>query len=141
MPNTDNAPKPTAPRGTKAIPLMLKDHATRVDRIVGWALVDAADYPALARFRWGMLCSGSTAYAMRSEHVPGTASDSTAIYMHRAVLGLPNGTGHATEADHINFNGLDNRRANLRVVTRSEQNRHRRPYTRRPKQPAQAVAP
>lgn len=123
-----DAPMPVIPDGARAIPLMCKDRKSRIDRIVGWALVDDADYTALSRFRWGMLRSGKTNYAKRSEHVPGTTSDSTAIYMHREVLGLLPGAGHAVEADHANHQGLDNRRANLRVVTRNEQNQNRRRF-------------
>ena len=38
------------------------------------------------------------------------------VRMHRAVLDVPTGKF----IDHINHNGLDNRKANLRVVTRLE---------------------
>lgn len=46
----------------------------------------------------------------------------TAISMHRVIMNTPKGM----ETDHINGNGLDNRRENLRIVTRREnqQNRH-----------------
>ena len=108
----------------KRIPLM------RHKQVVGYATVDAADFPALSRYRWGMLKSGRTFYAYRQEHIKGTVSGARSFYMHRVVLGLPHGTGHAIEADHINHDGLDNRRVNLRVVTRNEQNQHRRPQAR-----------
>lgn len=124
----------SVPEGAKAIPLMRRNRRTREDRIVGHALVDAADYPAFSGFRWGMLKSGRTHYAYRQQHIEGTRSGNRAFYMHREVLGLPSGTGHAIEADHLNHEGLDNRRSNLRVVTRSEQNLHRRSWTRKPKE-------
>lgn len=43
-----------------------------------------------------------------------------AVYLHRAVLGLSKGDG--CEADHINGNKLDNRRENLRLVNRTQNN-------------------
>ncbi|MCL6489090.1 MAG: HNH endonuclease [Alicyclobacillus mali] len=42
------------------------------------------------------------------------------LYMHRMVLETNQG-----DIDHINHNGLDNRRENLRIVTRSENLRNR----------------
>lgn len=42
--------------------------------------------------------------------------------MHRVILNAPKGS----EVDHINGDGLDNRRANLRFVTRSQNCRNQR---------------
>jgi hypothetical protein len=107
---------------------MRKNRETKEDCIVGYTLVDEADYEEVSRKRWGMIRSGRTCYAMRSQFIPGTASGAVAIYLHRMLLGLQPGGGHAIEADHINFDGLDNRRSNLRVVTRDEQNQGRRKF-------------
>lgn len=107
---------------TAKIPLM------RFTEVVGHAVVDAADLPALTVYRWAMIKSGRTCYAYRREHIKGTSNGCRSIYMHREILGLPCGTGHAIEADHINHDGLDNRRLNLRTVTRNEQNQSRRAF-------------
>lgn len=40
------------------------------------------------------------------------------VYMHRLILNPPNGS----DVDHINRNGLDNRRSNLRITTRRQNN-------------------
>jgi hypothetical protein len=45
------------------------------------------------------------------------------VYLHRCILNL---TDPSVKADHLNGNGLDNRRVNLRVCSPSENNRNRR---------------
>lgn len=84
------------------------------------ALVDDEDYPELSKYRWCAHKDGNTYYAMR--HSPTINGKRHTILMHVVISGTPKGM----ETDHINGNGLDNRRENLRVVTRREntQNRH-----------------
>jgi HNH endonuclease len=80
--------------------------------VVAYAQVDPAD-GHLTEHRW---CRGRNGYAMRNAH----AEDGVrrAVYMHREIVGLVHGDG--LEADHRNGDKLDNRRSNLRVVTRAE---------------------
>jgi len=73
------------------------------------ALVDDEDFEALSRFKWHV--GGSRGYAMRG-----------GFYMHREILKPANGV----HIDHVNGNPLDNRRANLRLATRSENQQNRR---------------
>jgi len=82
------------------------------------AVVDAADYEWASRWRWWLTNWG---YAKRDERIGGRRR---AILLHRELLGLAPGDG--LEGDHINGDRLDNRRSNLRVVTRAgnQQNRH-----------------
>ena len=47
--------------------------------------------------------------------------------MHREILKVPDGMF----VDHINHNGLDDRKANLRPATSAENNRNRRKSTKR----------
>lgn len=77
------------------------------------AIVDQADYSMVARFRWRAVKRGTVWYAA-------AACDGRQTYMHRMVLGLSAGDG--IEADHINRDGLDNRRSNLRRANRNQQN-------------------
>lgn len=88
--------------------------------VAGHALVDDADYEALSAHRWTLLVGKSTNYACRPEHIAGTANGTRMYYMHRVILGMAPGVGHRVQVDHVNRNGLDNRRANLRVVTPAE---------------------
>jgi hypothetical protein len=75
-------------------------------------LVDADDYERLSQHRWQTNRDG---YAQRSVRL--TDRMSTAL-MHREVLGLQRGDGRL--GDHISGDKRDNRRANLRVATPSQ---------------------
>lgn len=78
------------------------------------AIVDLADLPAVAPFNWAALCTKTGhGYAQRSTTIDGK---STHILMHRAIMGAPAGM----VIDHLNGNGLDNRRANLRVCSHND---------------------
>ena len=83
------------------------------------ALVDDED-AHLAEMRWYANVRKHTVYAART--VPGNGVSHSAI-LHREVLGLRRGDGKIV--DHINGNGLDCRRSNLRVVTNQENLRNR----------------
>ncbi len=78
------------------------------------AIVDAEDYDRLAAFRWHAKPDGNTWYAARSFRKGRTTLHDS---MHRVVFDVENGV----EVDHINGDGLDNRRANLRRATKSQQ--------------------
>ena len=93
-----------------------------------FAIVDDEDYPDLSKYRWYAVKLGNTYYARR--HPLGKKGNGGFIHMHRIVAGTPKGR----DTDHINGNGLDNRRGNLRVVTRREnqQNRHTRKTSKYP---------
>lgn len=77
-----------------------------------FALVDAADADLVLPYRW-YYASG---YAQRS--VSGSRHQS----LHRLLAGLT--PGDKRQVDHINGDGLDNRRANLRVCTAQENRRN-----------------
>ena len=76
------------------------------------ALVDDEDYERLARYKWTFQShKGGEGYAFRSE--PQTR---IRIHMHREILGV----AANMLTDHWNRHSLDNRRANLRACTRSQ---------------------
>jgi len=83
------------------------------------ALVDDCDYEYLMQWKWGLLQGRSTKqYANRGERKDG---EYRKILMHREVMRHCDLEG--MEVDHINQDSLDNRRSNLRVVTKSK-NQH-----------------
>lgn len=77
----------------------------------GVALVDDEDYEEISKGKWWANGKGGHLYAQRSKKVPGTQRVRT-LMMHREIMKAPDGM----DVDHINGNGLDNRRENLRVV-------------------------
>ena len=83
-----------------------------------YAIVDDADFAALSSERWHASRNYSgNVYARRNAYLKG-ASAAVPIMMHRFITGAKPGQ----IVDHINGNGLDNRRKNLRFVT-VDQNR------------------
>ncbi len=80
----------------------------------GVALIDDDDYKKIAAFRWNIRKDGYVEYAARYIQINGK---NVRISMHRVILNLSHRDG--TIVDHINGNGLDNRKTNLRIVTSS----------------------
>lgn len=77
------------------------------------AIVDATDYDFLMQWKWYAMKSRHTFYAYRSCRLPDGRK--TTIYMHRQIIGFP-----SVKTDHKDGNGLNNRRCNLRLATRSQ---------------------
>jgi hypothetical protein len=76
------------------------------------ALIDDED-AHLAQFKWCVAGTGAKAYAIRN---PGSRNTCKRLLLHREVLGAPSGT----EVDHVNGDGLDCRRSNLRLATNTQ---------------------
>lgn len=79
-------------------------------KVVAYTKVDDDDFEQLSQRRWYLKTTG---YAHNNDRKT----------MHRVVLGLKRGDGKIV--DHINHDRLDNRRSNMRLVTRrvNQQNR------------------
>lgn len=85
----------------------------------GIAYVDDADSMLVQPFAWRSMCVGQRTYAYAQ--VAGRRA-----YMHHLILNhAPKGRGKG-DIDHINGNGLDNRRENLRRATRQQNNANSR---------------
>lgn len=91
------------------MPLGGKPHSLAVISLTngGVALCDPDDEPMLNGYRWSGYLIYKRMYAM-------TEVDRKRVYMHRMLL------PEAKEVDHINRDGLDNRRENLRSCTHSQ---------------------
>lgn len=78
------------------------------------AIVDDEDYDYLNQWKWYYRKSKGkkTGYALRNQSI-GYGKQKN-IQMHRVILGY---SGATLQVDHINSNGLDNRKANLRLCT------------------------
>lgn len=75
------------------------------------ALVDDEDYDQLSQYTWKASRKGNTVYAERSRKL-----------MHREIMNaLPN-----MEVDHIDGNGLNNTRSNLRLCSHAENLRNQK---------------
>jgi hypothetical protein len=78
-----------------------------------FAVVDDADYEALSQHKWCAEKKGRTYYAVRGRKRNERQSGRGNIKMHMVIAGTP--PGHDT--DHVDGNGLNNQRRNLRVVS------------------------
>lgn len=77
-----------------------------------FALVDADDLPLIDGYTWG-LRGGRT-----NNCYVGARQNRTTVYMHRLIARAESGQ----MVDHVNGDKLDNRRANLRLCTFSQNN-------------------
>lgn len=83
------------------LPLTSRGH------LVGWTVIDGDD-ATLAALSWGRRGKRSR-YAGRG---------SPTTYLHRLIMGLS--YGDRRQVDHIDGDGLNNRRSNLRIVTQAQ---------------------
>ena len=77
------------------------------------ALIDDEDYHLVNQFKWYAIVRRS---AKSERWYVETSNQGKHILMHRFILEIPSGL----QCDHINGNGLDNRRCNLRIVTNTQ---------------------
>ncbi len=85
-----------------------------------FAIVDTEDLRLLDEHKWSLSKTTRVNYAKR-------LAGKKSVYMHRVIMNAPAGM----QIDHINGNGLDNRRVNLRLCNnrQNQQNARKRKNT------------
>ena len=81
-------------------------------------IIDAEDLELVSQWKWCAQRSGNTNYAQRTDYSHGKQL----VILHRVLVNAPIGI----EVDHENGNGLDNRKENLRLCTRSQNSMNKR---------------
>lgn len=92
-------------------------------RIICGAFVDDEDYDRLIKYPWKIENNGNTQYAFffrKLRH----GRKGIRVYMHRFILGI---AAKGKVVDHIDGNGMNNRKCNLRAVTQQENSMNRHP--------------
>lgn len=87
------------------------------------ALVDATDYFWLNKYKWYAQYNSCTYSYYAAKQKRKLNGKQIAQYMHRVILNAPPNK----QVDHINHNTLDNRKQNLRICTRSQNQMNRTP--------------
>lgn len=79
-----------------------------------YTIVDSPDYYKFGKYKWILLGTGSNSYAVREAKIG--LHKTKRIYLHREIMRPRKGK----LVDHSNTVSLDNRRANLRFATHSQ---------------------
>ena len=77
-------------------------------------LVDDEDYDFLMQWKWSLVKGNRTLYAQRKTGFRHQKNKN--IWMHRLILNVPDGK----QTDHIDHNGLNNQKSNLRICNNSQ---------------------
>jgi hypothetical protein len=85
-------------------------------------LVDDEDYDWISKYKWYAWKHGYTYYVKRVEWVKGGKVRS--ILLHREIMKPHNNM----QIDHLDRDGLNNQKDNLRICTQAENNRNKRKH-------------
>jgi hypothetical protein len=96
-------------------PFLQQPHIRAIPLTQGkFAIVDAEDYDWLSQYKWCVQKAGDCLYAVRSKK-------RATIKMHREIIGAPK----RLMCDHIDHNGLNNCKSNLRLCTNAQNSYNR----------------
>lgn len=87
-----------------------------------FALVDEEDFEEVSRFKWRALEKLRADGTLRTVYAVRSGARRETVYLHRQLLGVADGV----RVDHINGNGLDCQRNNLREATPAQNNMNKR---------------
>lgn len=90
-------------------------------------IIDKEEFIKVKDYSWHYVANRYISHGLQ---IDGTKKE---LYLHNMVMGrigFP-GKGSKESVDHINRNGLDNRKENLRLITQSEQNLNQKQKERR----------
>ncbi len=85
-----------------------------------WTILDAKDYYRFGYFKWCIGGDKDKFYAIRGQRIG--PADLKIVRLHRLIMDAPKGL----LVDHQNGDSLDNRRSNLRLATRSQNQYNKR---------------
>jgi hypothetical protein len=80
-----------------------------------YAKVDPCDYERLRKYEW-LAKKGKNSFYAQKRVPAGTPGKEKLVYMHQMLIQVPDGK----VVDHVNHEGMDNRRINLRAATYSQ---------------------
>lgn len=83
-----------------------------------FAIVDDDDFEKISNYNWSANVTKYTIYSY-------SRINNKNVSMHRFIMNCNN---KSMQIDHINSNGIDNRKENLRICTSLENNQNKRPY-------------
>ena len=94
-----------------------------------FALVDDEDYEWLMQWKWCVYWDGYTWRPIRGVHRRRESPTLKRFSMHREIMKHHGYKLDGMQVDHINHDGLDNRKVNLRVCTKEQNARNARKIT------------
>jgi len=86
-------------------------------------LVDDEDFEMLNKHSWSVVSNGGSSYARRATTRNGK---DVGLLMHRVIMAVEG----SERIDHINRNGLDNQKHNLRKATPSQNSKNKKAHGR-----------
>ena len=117
----DQRPRALPPPDIRRLPEHCELHVTRRDGVVHVVFYDHSDAEIVEGHRWHVHSNSHVSglfYAWTSQR--NSSGKREYLSMHVLLMGRP-------MVDHINHNGLDNRRSNLRSATHAQNNANQRP--------------